>query len=81
MKHHVLGVYPMYFTEKDFVIKENIVQQLEITCAHIDKISVGDTYEHKHKDNRFVVSEIKEERQAKGDHKKPATFYRLVLKK
>lgn len=86
MKHHGLGTYPMYHTEKTLdrkmydKIDEVIYEKRQVTLCHTDNIEVGDTIKYKHpKDLVFTVIEVLEEREAKGNHPNGATFYNLVL--
>lgn len=85
MKLIGMGTYPMYHIEKVLERKFNKVanqidyEKRNVTFSHTDKIEVGDSINYKFQDLTFVVTKINEEREARGNHNKPAMFYDLVL--
>lgn len=81
MNIHSLGTYPMYLTERNVRIEQELMMSCDITCYSVDKINIGDTYCHKSVKNNLRVVEILEERPAKGNHSQPTIFYRLKLQR
>lgn len=79
-KHHSIGVYPMYLTERITLIENEAIKKMEITAYSVEEINKGDTYSHKRVGNDFTVSEVLEHKfPAKGDHKQETHWYRLLL--
>lgn len=80
MKHHVIGTYPMYLTEKIHRSHEAVVKECTITLYSVNEINVGDKYDHVYKGNTFNVSEVIEKKYpAKGNHKTPVFWYKILL--
>lgn len=78
-KSHNAGIYPMYLTEKVIRGEDGIQKELELTLYSINEISVGDRYEHIRNGNWFSVKEVKETREAKGNHPQPTQWYHIIL--
>ena len=79
-KHHSIGIYPMYLTERITLMENGVIKKMEITAYSVDEINRGDTYLHKQADNNFTISEVLEHKfPAKGDHKQETHWYRLLL--
>lgn len=81
MKEIKAGVYPMYLTEKNVVIKNERVVSLTITCYSTCDINVGDIYCHKNDRDKFSVVSVEDMQPAKGNHKQPTKWYKLKLGK
>lgn len=77
--HHNPGVYPMYLTERILERTES-TEKRKVTMYSTAPIKKGDTIKYRVPDRTFKVTEVNEERPAKGDHPKLGVlFYDLNL--